>query len=180
MKTTLLLLSLFSLLAPVLRADDDTPVPPEVQKLVESMVTAFKASDDAALKACWHAPEVAGKLKAAEAVKEGKDPAKEEEKEIKKQTKNLDVSAARAGQMRELISKHFGELAQLILTSVELDLDEDAPEAMPRYENVSIKVRAADGTSLELEVDDAVKLDGTWKFQGRFDDEVTIELPDVD
>jgi hypothetical protein len=33
---------LFSLLAPSLRADDDTPVPPEVQKLV----TAFKVSDE--------------------------------------------------------------------------------------------------------------------------------------
>jgi len=179
MKITLLLL-VCSLFTQSTFAADDTPVPPEVQKLVESMVTAFKASDEAALKACWHAPEVSGKVKAAEAVKEGKDPAKEEEKEIKKQTRNLDVSAARVGQMRELISKHFGELAQLTLTSVELDLDEDAPEAMPRYENVSIKVRAADGTSLELEVDDAVKLDGTWKFQGRFDDEVTIELPEVD
>ena len=179
MKTTLLLLAC-ALFSHSSFAADDTPVPPEVQKLVETMLTAFKASDDAALKACWHAPEVAGKVKAAEATKEGKDPAKEEEKEIKKQTKNLDVSAARAGQMRELISKHFGELAQLTLTSVELDLDEDAPEEMPRYENVSIKVRAADGTSLELEVDDAVKINGTWKFQGRFDDEVTIELPDVD
>jgi hypothetical protein len=49
---------------------------------------------------------------------------------------------------------------------------------MPRYENVSIKVRAADGTSLELEVDDAVQIDGVWKFQGRIDDEITIELPD--
>jgi hypothetical protein len=42
LETTLLLLSLFSLLAPSLRADDDTPVPPEVQKLV----TALKVSDE--------------------------------------------------------------------------------------------------------------------------------------
>jgi hypothetical protein len=171
------LLLLASFLTMPLSAADDTPVPPEVQKLVESMLTAFKASDDVALRACWVTPEVVGKQKAAEATKEGKDPAQEEE-EIKRHTKNLDVSAARAVQMRELISKHFGELAQLTLTSVELDLDVDAPEAMPRYENVSIKVRAADGTSLELEVDDAVQIDGVWKFQGRIDDEITIELPD--
>jgi hypothetical protein len=42
LETTLLLLSLFSLLAPYLRADDDTPVPPDVQKLV----TALKVSDE--------------------------------------------------------------------------------------------------------------------------------------
>ena len=81
MKITLLLLTC-SLFTQSIFAADDTPVPPEVQKLVESMVTAFKASDDAALKACWHAPEVTSKVKAVEAVKEGKDPAKEEEKEI--------------------------------------------------------------------------------------------------
>jgi hypothetical protein len=59
MKTTLLLLAC-SLFTQSIFAADDTPVPPEVQKLVESMVTAFKVSDDAALKACWHAPEVTG------------------------------------------------------------------------------------------------------------------------
>lgn len=179
MKATLLLLAC-ALFSHSSFAADDTPVPPEVQKLVETMLTAFKASDDAALKACWHAPEVAGKVKAAEATKEGKDPAKEEEKEIKKQTKNLDVSAARAGQTRALISKHFGELAHLTLTSVELDTDEDAPAERPRYDSVRIHLRASDGTSLEIEVDDAVQIDGLWKFQGRFDDEITIELPDVD
>lgn len=178
MKATLLLLAC-ALFSHSSFAADDTPVPPEVQKLVETMLTAFKASDDAALKACWHAPEVAGRVKAAEATKEGKDPAKEEEKEIKKQTKNLDVSAARAGQTRALISKHFGELAQLTLTSVELDTDEDAPAERPRYDSVRIHLRAGDGTSLEIEVDDAVQIEGVWKFQGRFDDEITIELPDV-
>ncbi len=180
MKTTLLLLSLLSLLAPLLRADDDTPVPPEVQKLVESMLTAFKASDDVALKACWHSPEVAGKLKAAEAVKEGKDPAKEEEKEIKKQTRNLEATGIRAGQIRALISKHFGELAQLTLNRVELDVDEDAVPEKPRYSNVKIRLRSGDGTALKLEIDDAVQIDGVWKFQGRIDDELTIELPDED
>lgn len=179
MKTTLLLLAC-ALFSHSSFAADDTPVPPEVQKLVETMVTAFKASDDATLKACWVTPEAAGKRKAAEATKEGKDATKEEEKEIKKQTKNIDVSAARVGQMRALIGKHFGELGQLTLTSVELNLDEDAPAEMPRYESVRIRVRAGDGTSLELEVDDAVQIDGAWKFQGRIDDELTIELPDAD
>jgi len=179
MKNILLLLACFLLTHSVFAADE-TPVPPEVQKLVESLVTAFKTSDDVALKACWHAPEVTGKVKAAEAAKEAKDAAKEEEKEIKKQTKNIDVSAARVGQMRTLISKYFGDLAQLTLTGVELGLDEDAPVEMPRYNSVHIHVRAGDGTVLELEVDDVVQIDGTWKFRERFDDELTIELPDVD
>ena len=59
MKTTLLLLAC-ALFSHSSFAADDTPVPPEVQKLVETMLTAFKASDDAALKACWLAPEVTG------------------------------------------------------------------------------------------------------------------------
>jgi hypothetical protein len=179
MKTSLLLL-VFSLLARSILVADDTPVPPEVQKLAESMLTAFKASDDAALKACWHSPEVTAKVKAAEATKEGEDPAKEEEKEIKKQTRNLDVTAARAEQTRALISKRFGELSQLSLTVVELNVDEGAPPERPRYDNVRICVRTADGTQLELEIDDAVQIDGVWKFQGRIDDAITVKLPDVD
>ncbi|MFN0079394.1 MAG: hypothetical protein ACKVY0_23255 [Prosthecobacter sp.] len=58
MKTILLASAL--LCAPIMAADD-TPVPPEVQKLVETMVTALKGSDDTALRGCWHAPEVAAK-----------------------------------------------------------------------------------------------------------------------
>ena len=179
MKTTLLLL-VCSLLTPSIFAADDTPVPPEVQKLVESMLTAFKSSDEAALKACWHSPEVVGKVKAAEATKEGKDAAKEEEKEIKKQTRNLEATVIRAGQIRALMSKHFGELAQVTLNRVELDVDEDAVPEKPRYSNVKLRLRSGDGTALKLEIDDAVQIDGVWKFQGRIDDEISIELPDED
>ena len=179
MKITLLLL-VCSLFTQFTFAADDTPVPPEVQKLVESMVTAFKASDEAALKVCWHSPEVAGKVKAAEAVKEGKDPAKEEEKVVKRQTRNLEATAIRAGQMRALISKCFGELAQVTLNRVELDVDEDAVSEKPRYSNVKIRLRSGDGSALKLEIDDAVQIDGVWKFQGRIDDEITIELPEAD
>lgn len=179
MKLALLLL-ISSFLTVPLSAADDTPVPPEVQKLVESMLTAFKASDDAALKACWVKPEVTGKQKAAEATKEGKDPAKEEEKEIKRQTRNLEATASRVAQMRSIISKHFGELAQVTLTRVELDVDEDAVPEKPRYSNVKIRLHSGDGTELKLEIDDAVQIDGVWKFQGRIDDEITIELPEAD
>jgi hypothetical protein len=179
MKLALLLFISSFLTAPVFAADD-TPVPPEVQKLVESMLTAFKASDDAALKACWVTPEVAGKQKAAEATKEGKDPAKEEEKEIKRQTRNLEATASRAAQMRTVMSKHFGEIAQITLSRVELDVDEDATPEKPRYSNVKIRLRTGDGTDLKVEIDDAVKINDVWKFQGRIDDEITIELPDED
>lgn len=179
MKTTLLLIACFFFTQSILAADD-TPVPPEVQKLVESMLTAFKASDDAALKACWVTPEIAGKQKAAEVTKEGKDPIKEEEKEIKRETKNLQATASRAAQMRTVITKHFGELSQLTLNRVELDVDKDSVPEKPRYSNVKIRLRSGDGTALKLEIDDAVQIDGVWKFQGRMDDEITIELPDED
>lgn len=169
MKTLLPLLAAALLCAPI-HAADDTPVPPEVQKIVETMIAALKGSDDAALRGCWHAPEVAAKA----------DPTEEAEKEIKKQRKNLDVSSARADQVRTFISKHFGEISGLTLDHVELDVDEEAPAEMPRYDNVKIYVRTGDGTHLRIEVDDAVKIDGVWKFLGRLDDDLTIELPDVD
>jgi hypothetical protein len=186
MKTTLLLISLFSLLAPSLRADDDTPVPPEVQKLVEAMVTALKGNDDTALQACWHSPEMLGKVKAAQATAEAStsptevDAAKEQEREIKKQTRNLQVTVARAGLVRALMSKYFGELGQLTLTSVEVSEDEDASPDTPRFDGIEIRLRTADGTNLKLEVDSALRVDGVWKFQGRLEDDFTIELPDVE
>lgn len=186
MKTTLLLLSLFSLLAPFLKADDDTPVPPEMQKLVEAMVTALKGNDDTALQACWHSPEVLGKVKAAQATAEAStsptevDAGKEQEKEIKKQTRNLQVTVARAGLVRALMSKFFGELGQLTLTSVEVSEDEAASPDTPRFDGIEIRLRTADGTNLKLEVDSALRVDGVWKFQGRLEDDFTIELPGVE
>jgi hypothetical protein len=38
----------------------------------------------------------------------------------------------------------------------------------------------ADGTNLKLEVDSAIRVEGVWKFQGRLEDDFTIELPDVE
>lgn len=186
MKTRLLLISLFSLLAPSLRADDDTPVPPEVQKLVEAMVTALQGSDDTALSACWHSAEVLGKVKAAQTTAAAAtspteiDVSKEKEKEIKKQTRNLQVTVARAGLVRALMSKYFGELGQLTLTSVEVSEDEDASPDTPRLDGIEIRLRTADGTNLKLEIDSALRIDGVWKFQGRLEDDFTIELPDVE
>lgn len=186
MKTVLLLLSLFSQMAPVLKADDDTPVPPELQKLVETMVVALKASDDTALQACWHSPDALGKVRAAqvtaEAITSPKEinAEKEKEKEIKKQTRNLQVTVARAGLVRALMSKYFGELGQLTLTSVEVSEDEDASPDIPRFDGIEVRLRTADGTNLKLEVDSALCVEGVWKFQGRLEDDFTIELPDVE
>lgn len=187
MKTASLLTALcLSFTATNVLADDDTPVPEEIQKLAQSFFAAFTAGDEAALSACWHSPDVLGKVKADEAVKEaGSSPteidvAKETEREVKKQTKNLAVTLQRVAQMRALVAKHFGDVAQLKLESVEIDPDEDAPTEAPAYDNLDIRLLAAEGTHLKISMDDVVKLEGVWKFKGRIDDDLTIELPDED
>lgn len=186
MKTTLLLLSLISMLATTLRAEDDTPVPPEVQKLVETLLTALKAGDDATLSSCWHSAEVLGRVKAAEASAKAStsskpgDPAKEQEKEIKKQMRNLEVTLARAAQVRSYVSKLFGDLNQVSLTRVEVSEDDEASPETPRFDGVEIRLKTADGTQIKVEVDAALRVEGVWKFQGRLEDDLTIELPEVD
>ena len=60
----------------------------------------------AALQACWHSPEVLGKVKSAQANADAAtsptevDAAKEQEKEIKKLKRNRHVTVARAGLVR--------------------------------------------------------------------------------
>jgi hypothetical protein len=82
--------------------------------------------------------------------------------------------------MRALVAKHFGDVAQLKLDSVEIDSDEDALTEAPAYDNLDIRLLAAEGTQLKISMDDVVKLEGVWKFKGRIDDDLTIELPDDD
>jgi len=187
MKTAFLLTALcLAFTANNVLADEDTPVPEEIQKLAQSFFAAFTTGDEAAVSACWHSPDVLGKAKADEAVKEsGSSPteidvAKETEREVKKQTKNLVVTLQRVAQMRALVAKHFGDVAQLKLDSVEIDSDEDALTEAPAYDNLDIRLLAAEGTQLKISMDDVVKLEGVWKFKGRIDDDLTIELPDDD
>lgn len=187
MKTAFLLTAMcLALTSASVLADDETPVPEEIQKLAQSFFVAFTTGDEAALTACWHSPEVLGKAEAEVAVKEaGSSPteidvAKETEREVKKQTKNLAVTLQRVAQMRALVAKHFGDVAQLKLESVEIDPDEDAPTEAPAYDNLDIRLLAAEGTHLKISMDDVVKLEGLWKFKGRIDDDLTIELPDED
>lgn len=186
MKTSLLILCLFLMQSAMLRADDDTPVPPEVQKLVETLVTALKSGDDASLSSCWHSADVLGGIKAKEAAAEAStspkpvDAAKEQEKEFKRQTRNLQVTLTRAAQMRTLVGRLFGDLNQLTLKRVEVSEDDEASPDLPRFDGVEIRLKAADGTQLKIEVDAALRVEGAWKFQGRLEDDLTIELPDVD
>jgi hypothetical protein len=165
---------------------DDTPVPPEVQKLVETMVAALKSGDDAALAACWHSAKVLGDVKAAavaarsETEAELIDSVEQGNKEMARQSKNLQITLTRAAFARGVLSKYFGDISQLTMTRVELDLAKDAPEYLPRYDGVEIYLRAADGTNLEIGVDDLVRVSGVWKFQGQLEEHLTIVLPDTD
>jgi hypothetical protein len=166
-------------------ADKDTAVPPEVQKLAEKLVAALKSSDDAALLACWHTPETLAKVKqakeAAEAAAKGKtlspeDLADEGKDEIKSRTKENKDTTERAARLRAFLTKHFGQLSALTLQSVDLDEDKDAPAERPAYDDVDLLLRTADGTMLTIDVDDLVKIDGAWKFTGRLDDDISIQL----
>jgi hypothetical protein len=182
-KTLLLLFTLF--FASSLRAQDDTPVPPEVQKLVETLVAAFKSADDAAMLACWHTPEALAEVKRAQAAADAStsptpiDSAKEGDRELRRRIKDNTISTARAAELRALITKHFGDVAMLALVSVELDEDDEAPAEIPAYDDVDIRFRAADGSALKIGVDSLWKINGVWKFKGRLEDDLTIELPEI-
>jgi hypothetical protein len=90
------------------------------------------------------------------------------------------VTLQRVAQMRALVAKHFGDVALLKLVSVEIDTDEDAPLEAPAYDELDIRLLASEGTHLKISMDNVVKLEGVWKFKGRIDDDLTIELPDED
>jgi hypothetical protein len=182
--TQRLLLALALLAAPAF-ADDDVPVPPEVQKLVETFFTAFKSADDAALVACWHTPEVLAQLRSVQATAEAAtsptpvDSAKEAERELKRRIKDNKLTPLRAAQMREQLTKRFGELSAMKLVGVELGEDDSGP-AIPTYDDVEVRFTTADGSALQIGIDDIIQLDGVWKFKGRLESDITLELPDID
>jgi hypothetical protein len=184
MKTTLLLSLAFSFFTPLKGEENKTPVPPELQALAESLLTAIKAQDNAAISACWHTPEVLAKRKVAEEqakaalnIKEV-NAEKEADKERKRREKDLEYTLHRMGQIRDLATKIAGDPAQLKLAELELDTDSEATEAEPAYDDVELHLTATDGTLLTFEIDDAIKIDGTWKFKGRVEDRFSIELTD--
>ena len=184
MKTTLLLSLAVCLLTTLKGEEPKTPVPPELQALAESLLTAIKAQDDAAISACWHTPEVLAKRKAETAQAEAAiatkeiDVAKETEKERQRREKDMKYSLHRIGEIRGLLSKTFGDLGQLKLVELELDTDSEATEAEPAFDDVELHLATADGTEMTFEIDDAIKIEGTWKFKGRVEEQFNIELTD--
>lgn len=184
MKTTLLL-SLAACFFNTLKAEEaKTPVPPELEALAKSLLNAIQAQDNAAISACWHAPETLAKRKVAEeqakAVLNNKEinTEKEADKERKRREKDMEYTLHRIGQIRTLATKIAGDPAQLKLTELELDTDSEATEAEPAYDDVELHLAAADGTEITFEIDDAIKIEGTWKFKGRVEDRFSIELTD--
>ncbi len=174
-----------SCLVPVFGADDPkNPPPPELKTLAEVLVNAIKSKDDAALAACWHSPEVMAKLKADEALAaSGTSPTeidvpKEREKELRRREKDMLRNKQRIDEIRSLITKHFGNLDGLKLVELEVDPDDDAADPEAAFDEVDIHLLAADGTKLRIELDDALRIDGVWKFKGRVEDKLCIELTD--
>jgi hypothetical protein len=88
---------------------EDVPVPAEVQALVEKMITALKTNDDPALSACWHTPETLAKARVEEKQREAAtspkpfNMEKEQERELKRQTRDLEATLKRAAQLRTLL-----------------------------------------------------------------------------
>jgi len=184
MKTTLLLVSVL-LTAPFARgADDDKPVPPAVQALSEALVTAIQSGDAAAVTACWHAPAALGKVKGAEATRNAGtaktpvDPAKETEREEKRQARNQADAVKIVGQMRTIITKYFGDVAQIKFSKVKFDVDPDSPSEAPVYEDLDIHLVAADGAHVKISVEKAIQIEGVWKFRGELDDDLVLDLLD--
>ncbi|MFC5457660.1 hypothetical protein [Prosthecobacter fluviatilis] len=174
-----------SCLVPALHADDPkTPPPPELKALAETLVSAIKSKDDAALAACWHSPETLAKLKAAEALAaSGTSPTeinvdKEREKELKRGEKDRLRNQQRIDEIRALITKYFGDISALKFVELEVDPDDDAADPDAAFDEVDIHLLAADGTKLRIELDDALRIDGVWKFKGRIEDKLCIELTD--
>lgn len=165
-------------------AEPKTPPPPELQALAETLVNAIKTQDDAAIVACWHSPEVMAKRKEAEALTaSGTSPtevdvAKERERELKRREKDMTISKHRISEIRALITKHFGDLAGLKLAELEVDPEEDAVDPEAELDGVEFHLLAADGTKLCMEVDDAIRIEGVWKFKGRIESKLSIELSD--
>lgn len=174
-----------SCLVPDLHADDPkTPPPPELKALAETLVNAIKSKDDAAIAACWHSPEVMAKLREAEALAaSGTSPtevnvSKEREKELKRREKDMLRNKQRIDEIRALITKHFGNLDTLKMVELEVDPDHDAADLEAAFDEVDIHLLASDGTKLRIELDDALRIDGVWKFKGRVEDKLSIELTD--
>ena len=174
-----------SCIVPALHADEPkAPPPPELKALAETLVNAIKSNDAAAIAACWHSPEVLAKLKEAEALAaSGTSPAeinvpKEREKELKRREKDMLRNKQRTDEIRSLITKHFGNLESLKFVELEVDPDEDAADHEAAFDEVDIHLLAADGTKLRIELDDALRIDGVWKFKGRVEDKLCIELTD--
>ena len=190
MKTTILLVSAL-LISPFAKgADDDKPVPPAIQTLSEALISALKSGDGAAVTACWHTPAALGKVKGAEATRtagtaktpvdpvDPVDPVKETEREEKRQVKNQAEAVKIVGQMRAMITKYFGEVAQIKFSKVKMDLDPDSPSDAPVYEDIDIHLLAADGAHLKITVEKAIQIEGVWKFKGELDNDLVLALPD--
>ncbi|WP_395737176.1 hypothetical protein [Prosthecobacter sp.] len=171
-----------SCLVSILRAEDPAPPPAELKALAEVFITAFKADDTAAIAACWHSPEVLARLKEAEALAaSGTSPTeinvpKEREKELKRREKDLVRNKQRIDEIRALITKHFGSISDLKFVSLEVDPDDENADPSAAVDNVELHLLAADGTRLRMEIDDALRIDGIWKFKGRIEDKLSIEL----
>jgi hypothetical protein len=155
-----------SCLAPALHAEEPkAPLPPEIKTLAESLVTAIKAQDAAALAASGTSPTEV-------------NVAKEREKELKRREKDITRNQHRIDEIRALITKHFGEIAALKFVDVEADPDADAADPSAAFDEIDLHLVAADGTKLRIELDDALRIDGVWKFKGRIQDKLSIELSD--
>lgn len=186
MKTSLSVVCLaVCFLSPALSADETkVPPPAELKALAEKFVNALKTRDEAVIAACWHTPEVLAKRREAQALTEaGTSPteinvAKEREKELKKREKDMIRNKQRLDVIRELISKHFGDAVGMRLAELEVDGDDDATEAEPAFDEVELHLTTADGTRVELDVDDAIRIDGVWKFKGRVENKLSIEFAD--
>lgn len=89
----------------------------------------------------------------------------ETEREEKRQARNQADAVKIVGQMRTMITKHFGDVAQIKFSKVKFDVDPDSPSEAPVYEDLDIHLVVADGAHLKINVEKAIQIEGVWKFR---------------
>lgn len=174
-RLAILFVSCLGLIA--IHAEQKAQPPPEVTALVTQFVKALQAGDEAAMMACWHPADAVVKLKETDAKTYSNPPKKELDRylgqEAGRQADREADNKARFAALRKQIARHFGDPAKITLARVDLDPDD---QDNPTFEDVEILMMTEKGVLIEYEIEAAVRLNGTWKFMGRADDEFSIEL----
>jgi hypothetical protein len=160
-----------------IRAEQKAEPPREIVALAAQFVKALQTGDVAAMMACWHPADAVVKLKETDARAYSNPPKKELARylgqEAGRQADREADNKVRFAALRKQIARHFGDPSKISLVRIDLDPDD---QDNPTFEDVEILMMTEKGVLIEYEIEAAVRLNDSWKFMGRADDEFSIEL----